>query len=276
MSKNNHSLPLTIECSYCGSVFDYSEHRSCPNCAAIPDKAQINAAKAEARAAAKAEAEAKLAAELKLAAAKNPTAVPPTGKLMKKLIKLIPVWIVFILAFIWIPDIKIRSDEKKIVQNLQIIEEPEYKEQQLGVPFIYDNFFEVTVDEFNIADSEAVNALLPEGYKLLTVHITASSDGTGAVNDYYEITPYISLGNVCREPVSPSSMRSLPDVFASNSFYFTSSKYDTLKDGYLCFIIEENTETLELCFEETHMKNKVRQLDLIHKIKIDPGVNENG
>ena len=77
---------------------------------------------------------------------------------MKKLIKLIPVWIVFIFIFIWIPEIKISSDEKKVVRNLQVIETPEYKEQQIGVSFIYDNFFEVTVDEFKIADSDAVEA----------------------------------------------------------------------------------------------------------------------
>lgn len=256
----SNSQPLTIECGYCNSVYDYREHKSCPNCGAVPDKKQVDAAYAKAAEAASAER----------------SAPNYTGKFMKKLIKLIPVWIVFIFIFIWIPDIKISSDEKKIVQNLQVIETPEYKEQQLGVPFIYDNFFEVTVDEFKIADSDAVKALLPEGYKLLTVHLTASSDGTGAVNDYYDISPYIAVGNVCREPVSPSSMRSLPDIFASNSFYFTSSKYETLKDGYLCFIIEENTEALELCFEETHMKDNVRQLDLIHRINIDLGGNENG
>lgn len=255
-----HSIPLTIECSYCNSVFDYREHKSCPNCGAVPDKNQVDAAYAK-------------AAE----AAKEERSTPNyTGKFMRRLIKLIPVWVVFILTFIWVPEIKISSDEKKVVQNLQIIETPEFKEQQLGVPFTYDNFFDVTVDEFKIAGSDAVKALLPEGYRLLTIHLTASSDGTGAVNDYYEISPYIDLGGVFREPVSPSSMRSLPDTFASNAFYFTSSKYETVKDGYLCFIIDENTETLELCFEETHMKSKVRQLDLIHKIKIDLEGSANG
>lgn len=256
----SNSQPLTIECGYCNSVYDYREHKSCPNCGAVPDKKQVDAAYAKAVEAASAER----------------SAPNYTGKFMKKLIKLIPVWIVFIFIFIWIPEIKISSDEKKVVRNLQVIETPEYKEQQIGVSFIYDNFFEVTVDEFKIADSDAVKALLPNGYKLLTVHLTAVSDGTGAVNDYYDISPYIYTDGVCREPVSPSSMRSLPDIFASNSFYFTSSKYDTVKDGYLCFIIEENTEALELCFEETHMKDNVRQLDLIHRINIEPGENENG
>lgn len=252
------SEPLDIRCNYCNSVYDFREHKSCPNCGAVPDKGQVNAAKAEIR-----------AARLAENAAVPP--VPQTGKFMRRLIKLIPVWVVFIFTFIWIPDIKISSDEKKVVQNLQIIETPEFKEQQLGVPFTYDNFFEITVDEFKIAGSDAVKALLPEGYKLLTVHLMASSDGTGAVNDYYEISPYIDLGGVYREPVSPSSMRSLPDTFASNAFYFTSSKYETVKDGYLCFIIDENTEALELCFEETHMESKVRQLDCVHRIKINLG-----
>ena len=261
-------MTINIECSYCGSVYDYKEHHSCPNCAAIPDKAQINAAKNEARAAAKAEADAKLAAELKLAAAKNAAAVPKTGKFMRKLIKLIPLWVVIIFTVIWIPDILENVTNKKVIQNLQIIDEPEYAVHEIGESFVYDKIFTVNIDEFFIAEGDAVNALLPEGFKLLVVHIMTTSDGSEKENDYYNISPYVTDGKVCRSNVSSSSLRSLPDAYAQTPFYFYSSRYDNEKDGYMCFVIDEDTTDLDLCFEETHLQSYVKQLDCVHKIPI--------
>lgn len=252
MSKSNYDfLPLTIECNYCGSVYDFNEHRACPNCAAIPDKAQINAAKAEARNAA------------------GTAPVPTTGKFMRRLIKLIPVWIVIIFTLIWIPDIVKNSAQKNVVKSLQFIDEPVYSVHEIGETFVYDKIFNVTADEFFIADSEAINALLPEGFKMLAVHINAASDGSGGTNDYYDIEPYVMYGKICSEPISSSSMRNLPDAFAQTPFYFYSSKYSTEKDGYLCFIIGDDSSVVDLCFEETHIEGGVRQLDCIHKITID-------
>ncbi|MDE7290309.1 MAG: hypothetical protein K2N71_12570 [Oscillospiraceae bacterium] len=270
MSKSNHdSMPLTIECNYCGSVYDYKEHHSCPNCAAIPDKMQINAAKNEVRAAAKAEADAKLAAELKLAAAKNAAAVPPTGKFMRKLIRLIPVWAVIIFTVIWIPGIVESTSYDTVAKNLQVIDEPEFKSHEFGESFVYDGIFNVAADEFFIAEGDAVKALLPEGFKLLAVHMTMSTDGSGGTNDYYDIDPYITDGRVCRSPVSSSALRSLPDAFAQTAFYFYSSRYETERDGYLCFIIDEDMTSVDLCFEETHLQNRIRRLDYVHKITLD-------
>ncbi|MCM1330114.1 MAG: hypothetical protein NC253_11820 [Ruminococcus sp.] len=267
-------LPLTVECGYCGSVYDYSEQRSCPNCGAVPDKAQINAAKEEVRAAAKAEAEAKiaeerrkLAAELKLAEAKN--AVPQTGKFMRKLIKLIPLWVAVIFVVIWIPGFAESSAQRAIMENMQVIDTPEYKSHELGESFFYDRVFTVTADEFFIADSEAVRALLPENFKLLVVHMNALSDGSGGTNDYYDIDPYITDGKVCRAPVSPNALRSLPDAFAQTAFYFYGSSYVNEKDGYLCFIVDGDMTSVDLCIEETHLEGYIRQLDYVHKITLD-------
>ena len=261
-------MTINIECSYCGSVYDYKEHHSCPNCAAIPDKAQINAAKNEARAAAKAEADAKLAAELKLAAAKNAAAVPKTGKFMRKLIKLIPVWIVIIFAAIFIPGILENISNKKIVQNLQVIDEPEYVIHEIGESFIYDKIFTFTADEFFIAEGDAVNALLPEGFKLLVVHAATTADGSKEENNYYDIVPYVTDGKVCRANVSSYALRSLPDAYAQTPFYFYYSRYNTELDGYMCFVINEDMTYVDLCIEETHTENYVRQLDCVHKIPI--------
>lgn len=180
-------MPLTIECNYCGSVYDYKEHNSCPNCAAIPDKEQISAAKAEAYAAAKAEADAKLAAELKLAAAKNAVPVPHTGKFMRTLIKLIPLWVAVIFTVIWIPGILKSVSNKNIVQSLQVIDEPNYAVHEMGESFVYDKIFTVTADEFFIVEGDAVNALLPDGFKLLVVHVMTTTDGSKGENDYYGI-----------------------------------------------------------------------------------------
>ncbi len=262
-------MPLTIECNYCGSVYDYKEHHSCPNCAAAPDKAQINAAKNEARAAAKAEADAKLAAELKLAAAKNAAAVPKTGKFMRTLIKLIPVWVVIIFTAIWIPGIVESTSYDTVSKNLQVIDELEFKSHEIGESFVYDGIFNVAADEFFIAEGDAVNAILPEGFKLLAVHMVMSTDGSGGTNDYYDIDPYITDGKVCRSPVSSGALRSLPDAFAQTAFYFYSTKYTTERDGYLCFIIDEDMTSVDLCLEETHLQNRIRRLDYVHRITLD-------
>lgn len=263
MSKNNYDpLPLTVECGYCGSVYDFNEHRACPNCAAVPDKAQINAIKKEARLAAKE------LLELQLAAAKNSATVPSAGKFMRLLIKLIPLWIIIIFTVIWIPDAVKSSVRKNVTENLQIIDEPVYSVHEIGETFVYDGIFKVTADEFFIADSEAVNALLPEDFKMLAVHISAESDGSGGTNDYYDIDPYIIDGEVCRAAVFASALKTLPDTFAQTPFYFYSSKYDVSKEGYLCFIVGEDTESVDLCFEETHTQGGVRQLDRIHKITV--------
>lgn len=267
MSESSHE-PLTIECNYCGSVYDYKENHSCPNCAAIPDKEQINAAKNEARAAAKAEADAKLAAELKLAAAKNAVPVPHTGKFMRTLIKLIPLWIAVIFTVIWIPGILKSISNKNIVKNLQVINEPEYAVHEIGESFVYDEIFTVTADEFFIADGDAVNSLLPEGFKLLVVHVMTTTDSSKGENDYYDIVPYVTDGKVCRANVSSYALRSLPDAFAQTPFYFYSSRYDTELDGYMCFVIDEDMTDLDLCIEETHLENYVKQLDCVHKIHI--------
>lgn len=225
MSKKKYDFVMAIECKYCGSGYDYRENQSCPNCGAVPDKEQINAAKKEVRLAAKELEDLRLESQLKLAAAQNAAAVPPTGKFMRKLIRLIPVWVVIIFTAIWIPGIVESTSYDTVANNLQVIDEPEFKSHEIGESFVYDGIFNVAADEFFIADGDAVKALLPEGFKLLAVHMTMSTDGSGGTNDYYDIDPYITDGRVCRSPISPSALRSLPDAFAQTAFYFYSSRY---------------------------------------------------
>lgn len=254
---NTDNEPLDIRCSYCDSVYDFRVHKSCPNCAAVPDKAQINAAKAEAR-------EARLAE----AAAGN---VPQTGKFMRRLIKLIPVWAFSIFALLFISGFTKASARQDIIDSLQTVDTPEYVSHEMGEEFSYGKAFILSADEAFIADSPAADALLPRGFKLLAVHINASCDGSEK-QDYYGFEPvYLSVGSVCRAPVASSALRSMPDAFAQTSFYFGSSSYEYDRDGYLCFIIEEDADAMELCFEDVHRENSVRQLDCVHKISIDLG-----
>ncbi|MCH5348563.1 MAG: hypothetical protein J1E40_04505 [Oscillospiraceae bacterium] len=256
---------IGIECEYCGSSYDYSESHTCPNCGAVPDKKQVIEAKRTAK-----EEE---ASHMEVFPA-YPAAPAPTGKLMRTLIKLIPVWIVLIVVMLFVPGIKETSDNKLIMESLRIIDSPEYTDHQIGDSFLYDNAFTVTVDDFFYSDSAAVDALLPEGYRLLVVHIVYTYDGEETENNYYDVTPYITDGKICRAPVSSSALRSLPDVFAQNAFYFNSYRYDTYRNdteryGFLCFIVDEDTGSFDLCFEETHLSNYVRQLDCIHRVSID-------
>lgn len=262
---SSDSEPLDIKCSYCDSVYDFRVHKSCPNCAAVPDKEQINAAKAEAR-------EARLAETAAAAAA----SVPKTGKFMRLLIKLIPVWAFLIFALLIISGTAQASARKNIIDGLQTVDTPAYVTHEMGEKFVFGKAFTVSADEAFIADSPAAAALLPEGFKLLAVHINAACDGSGKLG-YYGFEPvYISLGEVCRAPVSGSSLRSMPDAFAQTSFYFGSADYDYDRDGYLCFIVEEDTAAVELCFEDIHTEKGVRQLDCVHKISIDLTEVQNG
>lgn len=262
---SSDSEPLDIKCSYCDSVYDFREHKSCPNCAAVPDKEQINAAKAEAR-------EARLAETAAAAAA----SVPKTGKFMRLLIKLIPVWAFLIFALLIISGAAQASARKNIIDGLQTVDTPSYVTHEMGEKFVFGKAFTVSADEAFIADSPAAAALLPEGFKLLAVHINAACDGSEKLG-YYGFEPvYISVGEVCRAPVSGSSLRSMPDAFAQTSFYFGSADYDYDRDGYLCFIVEDGVTEVELCFEDIHTEKGVRQLDCVHKISIDLTEVQNG
>lgn len=252
------SETLDIKCNYCNSVYDFREHKSCPNCAAIPDKEQINAAKAEAR-------EARLAETAAAAAA----SVPKTGKFMRLLIKLIPVWALLIFALLIISGSVQSSVRKNIIDSLQTVDMPVYVAHEMGEEFSFGGAFTVSVDEAFIADSPAADALLPNGSRLLAVHINAACDGSEK-RGYYGFEPvYISAGEICRAPVAGSSLRSMPDAFAQTTFYFGSADYAYDRDGYLCFIVDEDMPAVELCFEDTRQENGVRQLDCIHKISID-------
>ena len=251
-------MQINIECEYCGSVYDYSKNHSCPNCAAIPDKNQISAAKA----AAKAEAQADSA----VSTASEPA---PAGKFMKILIKLIPVWIIIIFASLWIPDIKEHSVENKARSNLQTVDSPEFTEHELNEEFLYDGLMNVTVDDVYFAKSSTAEALLPDNIKLLVVHINAAvAEGANQsdVGTYYNNDPYIESGESFRSPMSYSALRIFPDNFAQQMFNFSSMRYYDRRDGNFCFLVDKDTEEFTLCLEETHIEGYIRQLDCIHRI----------
>ncbi len=252
-------MRINIECEYCGSVYDYEEHRVCPNCAAVPNKKQI----AEARAAAK--------AELKQAQQAVVPAAAPTGKAMRTIIKLVPLWAAIIVFSLFIPDIAERSIDKTAVKSLQTVAEPAYNEHEMGEEFLLDEIFTINADKAFWAESTAINPIVPEGMRLLVVHINFSSSGEKSpVSEYYYSNdPYIYDGRTCREQIDGYALESYPDFFAQNSYSLTSMDYSRNGDGYMCFFADESAEEIYLCFEESSIEGYVRQLEYIHRIKLD-------
>lgn len=248
-------MQIHIECEYCGSVYDYSENHSCPNCAGVPSKKRITAAKAEAKAEA---AEAHIA-----------PAPVPAGRVMKVLIKLIPVWIVCIFVMLFIPDIKEHMAENTIREHLQTVDTPEFREHGLNEEFLYDGIMNVSVDDAYFANSSTADALIPENMKMLVVHISASVvDGADQRNmgNYYDNEPYIAFGKTFRRPLSYTALIVFPEIYSRNMFYFSSMRYYDSREGYFCFLVDKDAEEFALCLEETHTEGYVRQLDCVHRI----------
>ena len=249
-------MQINIECEYCGSVYNYSENHSCPNCAAVPGKDQITAA----RAAAKAEA----------LGDPKPDSPASTGKLMRVLIKLIPVWIIIFFAALFIPDIKERSVERNAKSHLQTVDSPEFREHGLNEKFLFDGLINITVDDVYFAESPTAEALLPDGMKLLVIHISAEI-APGAdqrdIGNYYDSDSYIEFGNGFQRPMTYSALRVFPETFSQQMFNFFSMKYYDSRDGNFCFLVDKDTEEFTFCIDETHTEGYVRQLDCIHRIK---------
>ncbi len=253
-------MQINIECEYCGSVYDFEEHRVCPSCAAVPNKKQI----AEAKAAAKEEMR-----QLRQAQAAVPAA--PTGKAMQVVIKLVPLWVAIIVFSLFIPDIAENSLDKSAAKSLQTVADPIYSDHDMGEEFLLDGCFSITADEAFRAESAAIDPIVPEGMRLLAVHINFSSSGekTPVSEYYYSNDPYIYDGRICREQIDGYALDSYPDFFAQNSYSLTSMDYRRNGDGYMCFFVDESAEEIYLCFEESSIEGCVRQLEYIHRIKLD-------
>ncbi len=259
-------MQIMIECEYCNSVYDYKENHSCPNCAAIPNKKQITAAKNAAR------------SEMKSPYAMPGTSVPApkTSKFMCAIVKLIPLWIAVIVICTFIPGIVENSIESNAVKHLQTIDEPKYEEHNMNEDFVYDGIINLNIDNAFFADSEIINALVPKDMSLLVIHINSSvNNSDDVVNDYYNIEPYITNGEYCRPMISSTALNSCPDAFAQNIFRLSILRYRNASDGYMCFLVDNNSTEFSLCLEETTDVGYVRQLEYIHKISIAVEREEN-
>lgn len=254
-------MPINIECEYCGSVYDFSEHRCCPACAAVPSKERVEAAKA----AAKAEA----------AQTNETVRVVYISRFMHIAVKLIPVCIAVILVSALIPVIAKNSINSSIAKNYQTVDEPDYIDRQLNEAFEFDGVMTLTVTEAFISDSERVQAILPDGMELLVVHVECSSAGDGLLfSGYYDRDPYINSGTYCRTALSRSVLSSCTEVYAQNPFYLSSANYTKEIDGYMCFPIDEGDRQFDLCFDDISVKGYAKQLDGIDRIRLD--VSEGG
>lgn len=250
-------MQINIECEYCGSVYDFSKHRNCPACAAVPSKEQVAAA----RAAAKAETD----------SGTETVRVVYTSRFMNIAVKLIPVCIALILISALIPVIAEKSIDSSIAKNYQTVYEPVYNDFKLNEPFVYDGVMTLTVTEAFISDSERIGALLPDGTELLVVHVecSVSQTGSSSFRNYYNRTPYIDNGEYCRTYVSHTALSSCPEVYAQNVFSLSSANYSNASDGYMCFVVNEGDRQFDLCFEELSEKGYAQQLDGIDRITID-------
>lgn len=264
-------MALFIECEYCGSVFDCEKESACPNCAAVPNIESVSAArKAEEEKAKALRAEVHAARMEELAARAKLTAAP-TGKFMSKLIKLIPVWIVIILICGIVPSIVSASVSSTVRNSLKTIDSAEITEHKFGEDVSCGDMFTIAADGAFFSESSAVKALLPENVKLLVVHISASSENKGeyiSIFDDYDRDIYIGYGNKFATPVSVYSLSALKDDFAQKRFYLSSLKYSDSESGYICYLVEGETEDISLYIDETHSDGYVRQLDRIHKIPL--------
>lgn len=254
-------MPINIECEYCGSVYDFKEHRTCPSCAAVPSKEQVSAARAAAR------AETNNSSET--------VRVIYTSRFMNIAVKLIPVSIAVILISALIPVITEIGINNSIAKNYQTVDEFDYIDHQLNEAFEFDGVMTLTITEAFISDSERVNTLIPDNMELLVVHVECSSTGNGLTfGDYYNRFPYISSGSYCRTALSGSALNSCSEVYTQNTFYLSSANYTKETDGYMCFLIDRGDRQFDLCFEDISVKGYAKQLDGIDRIKLD--VSEGG
>ena len=119
-------MQINIECEYCGSVYDFSKHRTCPGCAAVPSKEQVAAARAAAK------------AEMSENKGTETVRVVYKSRFMNVAVKLIPVCIALILISALMPFIAKKSIGSSIAKNYQTVDEPVYNDFQLNEPFLYD------------------------------------------------------------------------------------------------------------------------------------------
>lgn len=252
-------MQINIECEYCGSVYDFSKHRTCPGCAAVPSKEQVAAARAAAK------------AEMSENKGTETVRVVYKSRFMNVAVKLIPVCIALILISVLMPFIAKKSIGSSIAKNYQTVDEPVYNDFQLNEPFLYDGVMTLTVTEAFISDSERIGVLLPDGTELLVVHVECSVSGASgkSYRNYYDRTPYIDNGEYCRTYASHSALSSCPEVYAQNVFSLSSANYTNASDGYMCFVVNEGDRQFDLCFEEISVKGYTQQLDGIDRIRID-------
>lgn len=260
-------MQINIECEYCGSLYDFNENHTCPNCAAIPDKKIVSAAKAAAKAEAKAEKQ-QYTSETAVDLEK-----PPSGMFITILVKLIPLWIFLIIGLTFIPEMKENEVSREAVKNLQVIDKLDYVEHNMNEEFLYDKKITLSIDDAFYSESEVVKALLPEDKKLLVIHLNGSIDEYNyndySYDSYYNVIPYITNGEFCREKMGYSALNSIPEIYGNTTFSFTNfSSYSLKKDGYWCFIVDENATDLSLCIGDFNIKNYALQLEKVHKIDI--------
>lgn len=263
-------MQIMIECEYCGSMYDFNENHTCPNCAAVPDKKRVAAAKAALKAEAKAE---KIQNSNSAANTASENEKPPSGMFITVIVKLIPLWVLLIVGLSFVPQIAEDAAAKKALKNLKSVDEISYTDHSMNEAFLYDGKINLEIDDAFYAESEVVEALLPDGMKLLVIHLKGSIDkdkyDSYNYDDYRRINPYITNGTICREKLGYSALNSIPEIYGTTTFSF-SNFYGSSRerDGYWCFIVNENDTDISLCIGDYTVENYALTLEEVHKIGI--------
>ena len=259
-----------IICAYCGSVWDYAAHETCPYCAATPDLKQIKAARAAAAKRKKQDEE--------VVTSKNPGVLLSMWVASK-----LKLWLIILAALVVIPIVIsiilaiVPSSAKKI--NPQVVDNIEITSHSVGEEFKVVEYLTVTVEEPALLFSESsLGVMIPEDHAVLLVKATAKSDGKSHSlyslrnEEYAEIyeTPYLIVNDTAYQAVSVTSFSNmqLPEPELNALIRLDPGNSIKAEAGYLCYIVPKGTTNCTINFASKHYQDKLQYLDAIHSVAL--------
>lgn len=259
-----------IQCTYCGSIWNYDAHEKCPYCGASPDMKQIE-----------------IALEREVTQIKRQTeaeSINNPGKTLSYLVaSKLKLWVVLLAAFIIGPFILffIMSSipRQKPSADLQVVNNVEIVNHTAGTEFNVNEYLSVNVTEkaLLLKDS-SISALIPETHTVLLIKVSAKSDGVS--HSFYSLKnnetaeifgiPYIIADNVAYSPVSQYQFDDLNIVEPElkNIITIDPSYGITAQSGYLCYIVPKDISTCTINFEDAHYTELIRYLDCVHAVDL--------
>lgn len=270
-------MQIDIRCEYCGVEYDYKINKICPHCGGVPSGTHATEAKKQALALARAARarEAESAAAANVPAAGPAAAAAPTGRFMRCLIKLLPVWLLIIVLSFIIPAAAQHAVSRSAAANLQEIHELPFVDYAMGEQ-ITIGIYDLTVMSAKLVNDSRICDILPEGYALLAVRMSGTA-GSFLYEDYlasfgsYNNTPYVTDGSTCYRRVDDYALKSYDDSFAQNPFTFFSLGPGDPSNGYMCYIVKADFDHLYLCLEEFETLYHTKHLTRVNRVRLEIG-----